>query len=222
MEVGDLRPITEWGHDAQWADEFHHLVHVLLTGEDEGYYRDYQPSTVDLASQLGRTPPEKLVFCTQNHDQVGNRALGERPRPDELRVRAAALLFAPQTPLLFMGEEYGEQRPFQFFTDHIDPAIAEATREGRRREFQSFAAFSGQSLPDPQDPETFARSKLRPDEGDPQLHAFYRRLLALRRGLPQKVSLHADETARTLRVRRGAAELRLDFANRTVDLDVAP
>jgi len=216
MGVGDLRPIEEWGHDAQWADELHHLVHVLLTGESEGYYADYRPSTVDLARQLERTPPAKLVVCSQNHDQVGNRALGDRPKPDELRIRAAAVLFAPQTPLLFMGEEYGEQRPFQFFTDHTDPAIAEATREGRKREFESFAAFSGRGVPDPQDPETFARSKLRPEEGDQELVDFYRRLLALRRRLPRAVSVEADDEARTLRIRRGDVELLLDFSDRSV------
>jgi maltooligosyltrehalose trehalohydrolase len=216
ISVGDLRPIEEWRHDAQWADELHHLLHVLLTGEDEGYYADYRPSTADLARQLERTPPAKLVVCSQNHDQVGNRALGDRPKPDELRIRAATLLLAPQTPLLFMGEEYGEQRPFQFFTDHTDPAIAEATRDGRRREFERFSAFSGQDVPDPQDPQTFERSKLRPKDGDPELADFYRRLLALRRRLPRAISVDADEGARTLRIRRGDVELLLDFSEGSV------
>ena len=87
---------------------------------------------------------------SQNHDQVGNRALGDRPAAGELRLRAALTLFAPQIPLLFMGEEYGERRPFQFFTDHDDPFVADATREGRRREFAEFAAFAGEDVPDPQ------------------------------------------------------------------------
>ena len=156
------------------------------------------------------------MICSQNHDQVGNRALGDRPKPDELRIRAAAVLFAPQTPLLFMGEEYGEQRPFQFFTDHTDPAIAEATREGRKREFESFAAFSGHDVPDPQDPQTFERSKLRPEQWDEELFEYYRGLLALRRRLPLELSVEADEGARTLRVRRGDAELQLDFSDRSV------
>src|SRR5581483_9480276 len=217
MSTGDLRPIAEWGHDAQWADELHHILHVLLTGEQEGYYADYRPSVAALARQLERTPAEDLVVCSQNHDQVGNRALGDRPAVDELRIRAAAVLFAPQTPLLFMGEEYGERRPFQFFTDHIDPHIAEATREGRKREFERFSGFAGE-VPDPQDPATFERSKLRPEDGDPELLAFYRELLALRRTLPRGLEVDADEEARTLRIRRGEAELRLDFAARTVDL----
>jgi maltooligosyltrehalose trehalohydrolase len=218
METGDLRPIEQWGLDAQWADEFHHVLHVLLTHEDEGYYADYTPSVTDLARQLERTPPERLVFSSQNHDQVGNRALGDRPAADELRIRAAALLLAPQTPLLFMGEEYGERRPFQFFTDHQDPLIAEATREGRRREFARFAAFSREEVPDPQDPATFERSKLRPEAGDPELRAFYRRLLELRRDLPRGVEVEADEEAGTLRLRRGGVELRLNFPARSASV----
>ncbi|MBV8064585.1 MAG: malto-oligosyltrehalose trehalohydrolase [Actinobacteria bacterium] len=218
METGDMRPIEQWGLDAQWADELHHLVHVLLTGEDEGYYGDYRPSVSDLARQLERAPAERLVVCAQNHDQVGNRALGDRPATDELRIRAATVLFAPQTPLLFMGEEYGERRPFQFFTDHIDPEIAEATKEGRRREFSRFEAFSGEEVPDPQDPATFERSKLRPEGGDPEVRAFYARMLALRRRLPRELSVDVDEEARTLRLCRGDVELRLDFARREVDL----
>ena len=219
METGDLRPIEQWGLDAQWADEFHHVLHVLLTGENEGYYADYTPSVTELARQLERTPPERLVFSSQNHDQVGNRAVGDRPKADELRIRAAALLLAPQTPLLFMGEEYGERRPFQFFTDHQDPLIAEATREGRRREFAHFAAFSGQEVPDPQDPATFERSKLRPEDGDPELLAFYRQLLGLRRGLPRDIEVEVDEEAGTLLLRRGAVELRLDFLELSCTLE---
>jgi maltooligosyltrehalose trehalohydrolase len=211
---GDERPIREWGHDAQWADEFHHVLHVLLTGERDGYYADYPPSVSALAQQFEREP--RLVYCSQNHDQVGNRAFGDRPRTDELRLRAAALLFAPQVPLLFMGEEYGERRPFQFFTDHIDPAIAQATREGRRREFEAFAAFAGEDIPDPQDVETFLRSKLDPAAGDDELRDFYRQLLALRRELPREVSVTADGEARVLRVRRGDVELVLDFEHKRV------
>ena len=218
METGDLRPIEEWGHDAQWADAFHHVLHVLLTREREGYYARYEPSVEALARQLEREPARRLVFCSQNHDQVGNRALGDRPRPDELRLRAAALLFAPQTPLLFMGEEYGERQPFQFFTDHDDPAIAKATREGRRKEFEHFSAFSGEEVPDPQDPATFERSRLDPSAGDAELAAFYRRLLELRRELPAQLSWEADERAGVLRLRRGRAELVLDFGRREVEL----
>jgi maltooligosyltrehalose trehalohydrolase len=221
MEVGDVRPIQEWGLDAQWADELHHLLHVLLTGETEGYYADFPRSVLALAHQLRRTPAERLVVCSQNHDQVGNRALGDRPHPDELLVRAAVLLFAPQTPLLFMGEEYGEQQPFQFFTDHTDPVIAKATREGRRREFAAFSSFSGEQIPDTQDPATFERSKLRPERGNSALTDFYRRILDLRRSLPREIETEADEESRRLRIGRGNVTLTIDFATRSVDLESA-
>src|SRR5439155_21289193 len=142
QKVGNLRPLEEWGFDAQWADEFHHELHALLTGEQDGYYAHYG-SLDGLAAQFAREPAGRLVYCSQNHDQVGNRALGDRPQRDELQLRAALLLFSPQIPLLFMGEEYGEQSPFQFFTDHIDPEIAEATRAGREREFERCAGIAG-------------------------------------------------------------------------------
>jgi maltooligosyltrehalose trehalohydrolase len=220
IETGDLTPIERWGHDAQWADEFHHELHVLLTGEREAYYAGYG-SLEGLARQLRRTPPEPLVFCSQNHDQVGNRAIGDRPAADELRARAALLLFAPQTPLLFMGEEYGERNPFQFFTDHVDPFIADATREGRRREFAAFGDFSAGTIPDPQAPETFARSVLDRSAADERHRALYERLLRLRRELPRELAVEADEDARRLVLRRGAARLVLDFAAETVRLEVS-
>ena len=217
METGDLRPIEQWGHDAQWADEFHHLLHVLSTGEREGYYREYRPSVTDLARQYARTPAEQLVFCSQNHDQVGNRAFGDRPQREELELRAAALLLAPQIPLLFMGEEYGESRPFQFFTDHPDPEIARATREGRAREFADFAAFAGREIPDPQAPETFERSKLDPAAGDDDLRERYRVLLAARR-VGGGVFIEASDRNRTLTLTRNDFEARLDFASRSASL----
>ncbi len=217
METDDYRPIEEWGHDAQWFDGFHHELHVLLTGERDGYYERFG-SVRGLAKRFLQQPAERLVVFGQNHDQVGNRALGDRLQREQLHVAAACVLFAPQTPLLFMGEEYGEQRPFQFFTDHVDPAIAETTREGRKREFARFAAFAGEDVPDPQDPDRFERSRLDRSNADEELRAFYKRLLALRRELPREVEVEADEQARTLTVRRGRAELRADFANTTVEL----
>ncbi len=214
MEVGDWRPVDEWGHDAQWADRSHHELHVLLTGERDGYYADYG-SVASLAEDLaGRGhDPRRLVVCAQNHDQVGTRALGDRLPEDALRVAAAVTLFSPCTPLLFMGEEWLESAPFQFFTDHIDPAIAEATREGRRREFADFASFSGEEVPDPQAIETFLRSKLQPREPDP----LYRELLAARRDLPRELEGEADERAKVLTLRRGGATLVADFTNRGVE-----
>jgi maltooligosyltrehalose trehalohydrolase len=214
MEVGDWRPVDEWGHDAQWADRSHHELHVLLTGEREGYYADYG-SVASLAEDLAGAghDPRRSVICAQNHDQVGNRALGDRLPEDALRVAAAVTLFSPCTPLLFMGEERFERAPFQFFTDHIDPAIAEATRAGRKREFAEFASFTGEEVPDPQALETFLRSKLRPGEPDP----LYRELLALRRELPRELEAEVDEEAKTLRLRRGNVTLVADFDNRRVE-----
>jgi maltooligosyltrehalose trehalohydrolase len=213
MELGDWRPIEEWGHDAQWFDASHHELHVLLTGERDGYYADFGSVTA-LADDLrgAGKDPRRLVVCAQNHDQVGNRALGDRLPEDALRVAAAVTLFSPCTPLLFMGEEYFEQAPFQFFTDHIDPAIAEATREGRKKEFEAFTSFSGEDVPDPQAVETFLRSKLHPREPDP----LYRELLAMRRDLPRE--LEAEANGKVLTLRRGSVELVADFDNKTVKL----
>jgi maltooligosyltrehalose trehalohydrolase len=217
MGVDDLRPLEEWGHDAQWSDRLHHELHVLLTGERDGYYEPYG-SLRGLGAQYTRPQAEHLVVYAQNHDQVGNRALGDRLPREQLRVAVACALFAPHTPLLFMGEEYGDPRPFQFFTDHVDPEIAEATREGRRQEFERFSAFQNEELPDPQDPATFECSRLDRSQADEELRAFHRELLALRRELPREVEVDVDEEARTLTLRRGDVELRADFANATVEL----
>jgi maltooligosyltrehalose trehalohydrolase len=132
-------------------------------------------------------------------------------------LRAAVILFAPQTPLLFMGEEYGEQAPFQFFTDHIDPAIADATREGRRKEFAAFTQFSGEEVPDPQDPATFESSKLTRTP-NVLLWQLYRRLIAIRPQLPRETHSCWDESARTLTIRRGDVALVADFGSRTIEL----
>ena len=149
---GARRPASrssDWGHDAQWADELHHALHVLLTGERDGYYAAYG----------GRRPcrglrgtPRRAAGDLRAEPRPGRQPRVRRPagRRTSVALRAAVTLFAPQTPLLFMGEEYGETAPFQFFTDHDDPAIAEATREGRRKEFAGFAAFAGEDVPDPQ------------------------------------------------------------------------
>jgi maltooligosyltrehalose trehalohydrolase len=216
IENGDWRPIEEWGHDAQWVDRSHHGLHVALTGETEGYYAafgDLQALADDLRG--GTHDPRRQVICAQNHDQVGNRALGDRLPPELLRVAAACTLFSSCTPLLFMGEEYGETNPFPFFTDHIDPAIAEATRAGRKREFKDFAGFTGE-VPDPQAEETFRRSKLDRSHEDADVRAFYAELLHLRRELPRELA--TEVSGRTLTLRRGPVELHADFAARTVEL----
>ena len=159
MEPGDLRPIEEWGHDAQWADELHHELHVLLTGEREGYYADYG-SVEGLAEQLRRKPAERLIVCSQNHDQVGNRAVGDRPAADELRLRAAVLLFAPQTPLLFMGEEYGERAPVPVLHRPHRPGDRRGDARGPAREFATFALLRRGRARPAGTFETFERSKL--------------------------------------------------------------
>jgi maltooligosyltrehalose trehalohydrolase len=211
MGPDDFRPLDEWDHDAMWLDSLHHELHVLLTGEREGYYEPFG-SMDGLLRELRRPRAERLVVAAQNHDQVGNRAVGDRLPPDAHRVALAVVLFSTATPLLFMGEEYDESRPFQFFTDHIDPFIADATREGRKREFARFSAFSGEEVPDPQAPETFECSKLEPRDPNP----LYRELLRLRRELPRELDAQAD--GKVLTLRRGGATLVADMDNKTVEL----
>ena len=213
--VDDDQPLEDWHHDARWADGLHHALHALLTGEREGYYAPYG-SLDDVVAELGRRPAERHIVCAQDHDQVGNRAVGDRLSPDALRVASAVVLFSPQTPLLFMGEEYGEPNPFQFFTDHVSPETASAAREGRKREFAAWSAFSGEDVPDPQDEGTFLRSKLSRHETR-GVRDRYRRLLALRRTLPREV--HAEAHGPRLTIRRGHAMLVADFDARTVKLE---
>jgi maltooligosyltrehalose trehalohydrolase len=210
MGYADFTPLDEWGHDAMWLDNLHHELHVALTGEREGYYAEHG-SPEGLVRELAREQPERLVVAAQNHDQVGNRAAGDRLPADAHRVALAVVLFATSTPMLFMGEEHDETAPFQFFTDHIDPEIAEATRAGRRREFEAFTSF-GAEVPDPQSIETFERSRITHREPDP----FYAELIALRRTLPRELDVQLAWPVLTLR--RGEAALVADLASRTVEL----
>lgn len=234
-----LRPTTVGGlgHDAAWADDFHHALKTLLTGELDGYYAEFG-TLADLAKAWHRPHvhdgnyssfrkrrfgapaedcrPEQFVVFSSNHDQVGNRAMGDR-LPAAVRPLAAfCTVLSPFTPMLFMGEEYGEDAPFQFFSDHIEKRLMKATREGRRREFAAFAAFSGEEVPDPQDPATFLASKLS-RVPDPDLQALYPELIALRRTLSAEdhgsaAVLGFDEDGRWLRVRRGSHELLMNFS----------
>jgi maltooligosyltrehalose trehalohydrolase len=211
MGPDDLRPLDDWGHSAMWLDNLHHELHVLLTGEREGYYASF--GSIDgLVRELTRERPERFVVCAQNHDQVGNRALGDRLPPRAHRVALAVVLFSANTPLLFMGEEVDEAAPFRFFTDHLDPLIAEATRAGRKREFAAFTSFSGEKVPDPQAVETFEASKLQGGTVDP----LYAELLCLRRELPRE--LHVEADGNRLTMRRGEAVLVADFGAQTVEL----
>jgi maltooligosyltrehalose trehalohydrolase len=211
MGPDDFRPLDEWGHDAMWLDNLHHELHVALTGEREGYYADYG-TPEGLARELSRPEGARLIVAAQNHDQVGNRALGDRLPPDAHRVALAVVLFSMFTPLLFMGEEHDEEAPFRFFTDHDDPLIAEATREGRKKEFEAFSAFSGEQVPDPQSRATFERSRISHPDPDP----FYAELIALRRELPRELEVQLADGVLTLR--RGRATLVADLRRRTVEL----
>jgi maltooligosyltrehalose trehalohydrolase len=210
MNHEDLRPLDEWGHDAMWLDNLHHELHVLLAGEKTGYFADF--GSIDgLVRELRRPHAQRFVACAQNHDQVGNRAFGDRLPPDAHRVALACVLFSLHTPLIFMGEEYEERNPFQFFTDHIDPVIAKATREGRRRDIARTSGTPGEA-PDPQSAATFERSKLSPREPAP----LFVELLALRTTLPRELDVRADGERVVLR--RGGSVLTLDLAARTVEL----
>ncbi|MCW2949266.1 MAG: malto-oligosyltrehalose trehalohydrolase [Thermoleophilia bacterium] len=211
--VIDSREAGGFGHDAQWTDDFHHALHVALTGERDGYYGDYQPGLGDLARSyatgyvyvgqycLSRDrrhgndpsglPGERFVVCAQNHDQVGNRLLGDRLASSltfgQRKLAAAAVLLAPFVPMLFMGEEYGEPAPFPYFVSHDDADLVTAVREGRAREFAGFVR-DGEEPPDPQAEATFESARLdwslrARGEHAYQL-AFTRELLRLRRDLP--------------------------------------
>ena len=163
-------------------------------------------------------PVERFVVFSQDHDQVGNRAYGDRMPAAARPLAAFCTLLSPFVPMLFMGEEYGELNPFQFFSNHIDEEIAVATRDGRRAEFAAFAEFGGE-VPDPEDPATFERSKLS-RSGDPGLARLYRELLAARRRLPwgDVDGVDYDEEARWLVVRRGPYELVCNFGSGSVRL----
>ena len=196
------------GFDAQWTDDFHHAMHVLLTDELEGYYEDFEDPTQLIARVLaegfayqgehskhaGRPrgepsadlPTTRFVIALQNHDQTGNRATGERltvlTAPDKLVAATALMLLSPFIPMLFMGEEYGAKNPFLFFTSHGE-TLAELVRVGRREEFKHFAAFKDESrrdaIPDPNAQSTFDASV--PDRPDPERFRLILNLLTLRR-----------------------------------------
>jgi maltooligosyltrehalose trehalohydrolase len=205
------RAVGGYGLDAHWSDDFHHAVHVALTGERTGYYADFveRGAVAKVLAERylhdgGRSayrrrrhgrpavdvPADRFVVCVQNHDQVGNRARGDRLAallpPDAVRLAAAMLLLSPYLPLLFMGEEHGETNPFLYFTSHGDSALVDAVREGRRREFATFGWT--EDIPDPQAEDTFDMSRpVWERAGSPEgarLRALYRDLIRLRRGEP--------------------------------------
>jgi maltooligosyltrehalose trehalohydrolase len=229
-----MRPVDRgWGCDAAWADDFHHALRTLVTDEREGYYAEF--GRVELLAKAMRrphvhdggysafrkrrfgapaddVPAERFVVFCQDHDQVGNRAFGDRLPAAARPLAAFCTLLAPFTPMLFMGEEYGEPAPFQFFSDHIDKKIADATRAGRRAEFAAFASF-GEEIPDPQSDQTFVASTLTRNR-DPALAALYEQLLTARRELPvgDASEIAYDEAARWLQLRRGQYTIVANFA----------
>ncbi len=228
-----------YGCDAAWADDFHHALRTLITDEHDGYYAEFgqvaqlakafdRPHVHDggystfrkrrFGAPAGDVPAERFVVFCQDHDQVGNRAFGDRLPAAARPLAAFCTLLSPFTPMLFMGEEYGENAPFQFFCDHIDKRIADATRVGRRKEFAAFASF-GHEIPDPQSVETFEASKLT-HSPDPAIATLYRELLAVRRELPHGDAgpIVLDEQQKWLRVTRGGYELVCNFSQEQVTL----
>jgi maltooligosyltrehalose trehalohydrolase len=238
------------GLHAQWNDDFHHTLHTTLTGESQGYYADFaRAGLAGLAKTLTggyfhdgtyssfrgrshgrpldrtRVSAHRLLGYTQTHDQVGNRAQGDRLSatlsPGLLACAAALTLTGPFTPMLFMGEEWAAGTPWQFFTDHTDPELAEAVRRGRRREFAEHG-WAEEDVPDPQDPATRDRSCLDWSEPSVEPHArmlaWYRDLIALRRTHPDlsdpdlsDVKVAYDEDARWFGFRRGDVRVALNL-----------
>jgi maltooligosyltrehalose trehalohydrolase len=250
-----VRPIAEGGYglDATWADDLHHALHAALTGERGGYYGDF-PGLDAVAASLsepfmhpgafrryrnrshGRSPAglsgDHFVVCLQNHDQVGNRAHGERigqlVGPDRQMIGAALLLTAPYVPLLFSGEEWNAASPFPYFTGHSDPDLAAAVRRSRVKEFAAFD-WDTASIPDPQDPATLASARLDwselEDVGHDRVLAWYRALIRLRRqhpglgaGDPREMVVTHDADAGWIRVERGGVGIAANLGTEKVEL----
>jgi maltooligosyltrehalose trehalohydrolase len=245
-----------YGIDAQWSDDFHHALHSVLTGEQSGYYEDFG-TLAHLARAVeqgfvyagthshhrqrihGRPPQNvpgwRFVVAAQNHDQIGNRAAGERlsqlASPARLHVAAALLFCAPFVPMLFQGEEWGASSPFQYFTAHEDQELGALVSEGRRKEFAAFG-WDPSGVPDPQAPETFERSRLRWQERADPPHAplleWYRALIALRRTCPalrdgnyQHTQVTYDEAHRHFVMRRAGIALACNLGDRPLTVKVS-
>ncbi|OBI52050.1 malto-oligosyltrehalose trehalohydrolase [Mycobacterium kyorinense] len=244
-DLNDPRLVTPraaggYGITAQWDDDIHHAIHAAVSGERQGYYADFG-SLATLAQTLrhgffhagtyssfrrrrhgrpldtSKIPATRLLAYTCTHDQVGNRAVGDRPSQNlsfgQLAVKAALVFGSPYSTMLFMGEEWGASTPFQFFSSHPEPELAHATAQGRKAEFAEHG-WDADDIPDPQDPQTFQRSKLNWDEVDDDEHArlltVYRHLIALRRTESDladpwldDLSVDYDEAARWIVMRRG-------------------
>ncbi|MFI7544150.1 malto-oligosyltrehalose trehalohydrolase [Actinoplanes sp. NPDC049599] len=252
-DLNDPKLITSreahgYGLQAQWDDDVHHVLHTMLTGERQGYYGDFG-SLESLETVLtgaffhagtwssfrrrrhgrpvdrARMPGHRFVAYLQNHDQIGNRATGDRLSatlsPGRLKIGATLLFTSPFTPMLFMGEEWAASNPWQFFTSHPEPELAAAVQNGRRREFASHG-WAEADVPDPQDPATFQRSKLDWDErekpGHAEMLAFHRRLIALRRSHPDLSDPRLDRVD----VRHGDQHVVLRRGGCAVAVNLAP
>ena len=248
-----------FGLDGAWSDDLHHSIHAFFTGERDGYYADFG-APADIAKALtdgfvfdgvyshyrrrrhgnraDGIPRERFVVCIQNHDQVGNRPLGNRLStvlsPEALRLAAGLMLLSPGTPLLFMGEEYGETNPFQFFCSYEDPALIEAVRAGRRHEFNELAFDWVDAIPDAQDEKTFISARLswrwHDDDARAGMRRLYRTLLHARRLCPV-LHPHAGITAKLLstsgegpllRIERGTGPKLVGLANLSKDCAKIP
>jgi maltooligosyltrehalose trehalohydrolase len=235
-----VRPLERGGHglDAVWSDDFHHAVHAFFTGERKGYYQDFGDARQILraldqgfvfqgepfqfwegrprGTNPRHMPAAAHVICIQNHDQVGNRAQGERLTalvPRGVRTLAAALLLlSPHTPLLFMGQEYDEANPFQFFTDYGDPVLQKAVSEGRRNEFKDFAFCD---VPDPQDRQTFERCCLnwQITAGENTMLRWYASLIDIRK----RYITNSDRTCRS-ELLDGVLHMQVPSQNPTVQV----
>jgi maltooligosyltrehalose trehalohydrolase len=246
-----IRPVAEGGYGmtAQWSDDYHHAAHSALTGETGGYYGDF--ATLDalvkaatrgfvhdgsFSTFRGRPhgapiPPEvapwRLVTFVQDHDQIGNRAEGDRLTdalsPARLEIAAVLNVLSPFTPMIFMGEEWAASTPWQFFTAHPEPELATATAEGRIAEFAEMG-WDESAVPDPQDPETFRRSHLdwgeRSREPHRRILELYRELILLRRAHPvtRFDQISAEVEGRWFRMVRGDLEVVVDFEADTWDV----
>src|SRR6267143_589688 len=230
-DLNDPKLIEQYHLDGSWADDLHHALHVALTGESQGYYADFQDPLPKLAAAIERgwfyegqhkpsfkrphgTPaahlrPRHFVVCAQNHDQIGNRARGERliTLTDEGGARAAAAIVAlqPALPLYFQGEEWGAREPFQYFISHTDPALVEAVRKGRREEFKD---FTWTDVPDPFAEETFRASRIDRGRKDERALQWHKALLKLRREHPAlqddtRKGLRASAQGKVLLMQRG-------------------
>ncbi|MGO4590819.1 malto-oligosyltrehalose trehalohydrolase [Paenarthrobacter sp. 2TAF44] len=243
-----------YGLEGQWSDDFHHALHVNLSGETTGYYADFESLAVlakvlehgflhdgSYSSFRGRhhgrpirhdlAHPSALVVCLQNHDQIGNRATGDRLTASlsygRLAIGAVLTMTSPFTPMLFMGEEFGASTPWQFFTSHPEPELGEATAKGRIKEFERMG-WDPAVVPDPQDPETFKRSKLdwsEPSAGDhARLLQLYRDLAQLRRNTSELVNggfgettVEFDDDEHWLEMTRGAIRVVCNFGDEPLD-----